>query len=49
MNVIKLLKTVTQAKVIIASSMMTDTVKHYVNHCEDNLIYITDTDGSSDD
>ena len=27
--------------------MMTDKVKHYINHCEENVINLTDTDSSS--
>ena len=26
--------------------MMTETVKHYINHCEDNVINISDTQSS---
>ena len=49
MNVIKLLKTLTQVKVIIGSSMMTNTVKHYINHCEENVINLSDTEESVED
>ena len=44
MNVIKLLKSLTQLKVLIGSSMMTNTAKHYINHCEENVINLSDTD-----
>ena len=47
MNVIKLLKTITTAKVVIGSAMMTDTVKHLINYHEENVINLTDTDSSS--
>lgn len=33
----------------MGNSMMTESVKHYINHCEENVINLTDTDTSENE